>query len=178
LDINIVKLINNLREINMPAGRLNIILGIKKTYLIDDTYNASPESTLAALDFINKLKFKACRRIVVLGEMLELGSFTDKGHELVGKSIYSSNIDFLFAVGEKARGIIRGAIESGFPKDKTFYFNDTNTAGRFLQEFLEINDIVLIKGSQGVRMEKIVKEVMAEPLKAKNILVRQNKAWS
>lgn len=177
LNINIVKLIENLKSINMPAGRLNIISGIKNTYLIDDTYNASPESTLAALDFLNKLKFKNCRRIAVLGEMLELGSFTDRGHKMVGESVHSLNIDFLFAVGEKARGYTRGAIEAGFSKDKIFYFNDSESAGRFLQEFLELNDIVLIKGSQGIRMERVVKEVMSEPLKAKDILVRQNKNW-
>lgn len=176
LGLNLVDILNNLASFCMPPGRLNIIGGIKNTYIIDDTYNASPESTVAALDFLDKINFSECRKILVIGEMLELGSYTEKGHQLVGQEA-SKIVDIVIAVGEKARGVIRGAIDSGFDKNKTFYFNDTSSAGRFLQELLELKDIILIKGSQGSRMEKIVKEIMANPLEAKEKLVRQDDSW-
>ena len=95
----------------------------------------------------------------------------------IGTRNSNNNMDMIIAVGEKSRDIIRGAIDKGFPKDKTFYFNKSDDAGRFLQEKLQVNDLVLIKGSQGVRMERVVKEVMAEPLKAEELLVRQEKSW-
>ncbi|MCF7819968.1 MAG: hypothetical protein K9M44_00650 [Candidatus Pacebacteria bacterium] len=176
LGLNLMEILSSLSDFSMPPGRLNIISGIKHTYIIDDTYNASPESTLAALDFLSKMKFSNSRKILVMGEMLELGSYTEKGHQLVGEEA-SKVVDVLIAVGEKARGIIRGAIEAGFDKDKCFYFNDSDSAGRFLQELVELNDIVLVKGSQGSRMEKVVKEIMANPLEAESKLVRQNQSW-
>jgi len=177
LGLNLVDILHNLADFCLPPGRLNVIAGIKDSYIIDDTYNASPESALAALDFLAKMKFSQCRKIFVIGEMLELGSYTEKGHQLVGQEA-SQVVDIIIAVGEKSRAIIRGAIAKGFDKNKTFYFNDVPSAGRFLQELLELKDIILIKGSQGSRMEKIVKEVMANPLEAKDKLVRQNSSWS
>ncbi len=178
LGMNLVDVAQALESFRMPAGRMNIISGIKDTFLIDDTYNASPESTKLALKLIQQMKFSGpMRKLVVLGDMLELGSYTEEGHREVGHMIADHNMDMIIAVGEKSRDIIRGAIDKGFPKDKTFYFNKSDDAGRFLQEKLQVNDLVLIKGSQGVRMERVVKEVMAEPLKAEELLVRQEKSW-
>jgi UDP-N-acetylmuramyl pentapeptide synthase len=62
-------------------------------------------------------------------------------------------------------------------EDKVFKFGDNKTAGRFLQDLIKRGDIILIKGSQGARMEQIIKELMADPLKASSLLVRQSKEW-
>jgi UDP-N-acetylmuramoyl-tripeptide--D-alanyl-D-alanine ligase len=112
-----------------------------------------------------------------MGEMLELGSYTEEGHREVGRKVAELNPEFLIVAGEKTRDIIRGAKDLGFDKNKCFYFNNNIEAGKFLQEKLKENDLVLVKGSQGARMEKVVKEIMARPLQAKNILIRQEKNW-
>lgn len=177
LKINLVQALEGLNNFKMPRARMNIISGIKNTYIIDDTYNSSPSSSLSALSLMQSMKFKNSRKLVVMGEMLELGSYTEEGHREVGRKVAELNPEFLIVAGEKTRDIIRGAKDLGFDKNKCFYFNNNIEAGKFLQEKLKENDLVLVKGSQGARMEKVVKEIMARPLQAKNILIRQEKNW-
>ncbi|MFP4514489.1 MAG: UDP-N-acetylmuramoyl-tripeptide--D-alanyl-D-alanine ligase [Parcubacteria group bacterium] len=177
LKLNLVKALEGLNNFRMPKARMNVILGIKNTYLIDDTYNSSPNSSLSALNLMQSMNFKDSRYIVVMGEMLELGPYTQEGHREVGRKVAELNPALLIVVGEKSRDIIRGAIELGFDKKKCFYFNSNLEAGKFLQEKIKENDLILVKGSQSARMEKVVKEVMAKPLQAKDILIRQEKNW-
>jgi len=109
--------------------------------------------------------------------MLELGTYTEAGHREVGEKTAELGIDVLICVGEKTRDIIRGARNKGMSEDHVFYFSNNKEAGTFIQNRLHENDLVLIKGSQGARMEQITKELMAEPLKAGEILIRQTAEW-
>lgn len=178
LEFNIIDLINCLKNFKNPTGRMNILPGIKNTIIIDDTYNSSPESSLIALDFLEKIKkTKNSRRIVVLGDMLELGNYSEDGHRLVGEKVAKIGVDEIILVGERARDIGRGAIDNKFNKELIFHFTNSEDAGLFLQDRISENDVVLIKGSQGVRLEKAVKEIMAEPEKAGELLVRQTDEW-
>ena len=177
LNLNLVQAVEGLTDFTMPKGRMNVLEAIKNSYVIDDTYNSSPASSISALELLKQIKFKKSRKIVVLGEMLELGGYSEAGHREVGKNISDLNPSYLITVGKKTRDIIRGAKEKGYDKSKCFYFNNTEEAGKFLQEKMKEGDLVLIKGSQGARMEKVVKEVMARPLQAKDILIRQEKSW-
>jgi len=110
--------------------------------------------------------------------MLELGKFCEEAHRQIGEYVINSKVDKLIAVGERARDIIRGAKKAGMKEDDMFHFADSNTAGRFVQERIKKGDLILIKGSQGVRMERIVKEIMRDPLKAEDLLVRQGAEWT
>lgn len=178
LEFNIIDLINCLKNFKNPTGRMNILPGIKNTIIIDDTYNSSPESSLIALDFLEKIKkTKNSRRIVVLGDMLELGNYSENGHRLVGEKVAKIGVDEIILVGERARDIGRGAIDNKFNKELIFHFTNPEDAGLFLQDRISEHDVVLIKGSQGVRLEKTVKEIMAEPEKARELLVRQTDEW-
>lgn len=178
LEFNIIDLINCLKNFKNPTGRMNILPGIKNTIIIDDTYNSSPESSLIALDFLEKIKkTKNSRRIVVLGDMLELGNYSEDGHRLVGEKVAKIGVDEIILVGERARDIGRGAIDNKFNKELIFHFTNPEDAGLFLQDRISEHDVVLIKGSQGVRLEKTVKEIMAEPEKARELLVRQTDEW-
>jgi len=178
LEFNIIDLINCLKNFKNPTGRMNILPGVKNTIIIDDTYNSSPESSLIALDFLEKIKkTKNSRRIVVLGDMLELGNYSEDGHRLVGEKVAKIGVDEIILVGERARDIGRGAIDNKFNKELIFHFTNPEDAGLFLQDRISENDVVLIKGSQGVRLEKVVKEIMAEPEKAGELLVRQTDEW-
>jgi len=173
-NMNLVEISRALKDFYLPPGRMNLIKGIKHTLIIDDTYNASPQSTNSALEFIRKIDLgEKGRKWAILGDMMELGSYTEKGHLLVGKEVFESGFDILVVVGERALDIARAAREAGMRKEDIFNFDASPEAGRFVQERMEEGDLLFIKGSQKVRMEKIVKEIMADPLNAPNLLVRQ-----
>lgn len=173
-DFNLIEISQALRKFISPKGRMNVIQGIKNTVIIDDTYNASPQSTISALETAGKIPIaEGARKYAVLGDMLELGSQSERGHKEVGKKVFSAGINKLLVVGERARDIARGAVKAGMLKDDIFEFAAAAEAGKFIQQRIGAGDLILVKGSQGMRMEKVVKEIMAEPLRAKELLVRQ-----
>lgn len=177
--LNLHAMIESLKKFEPPKGRMNIILGVKNTLLIDDTYNSSPLAAAKALHQLSLINFNNYhKKYAVLGDMLELGDFTEQAHQELGQAVVEHKIDYLVAVGEKSRDIVRGAIKRGMAKDDCFSFARAEEAGRFLQPRISDGDLLLIKGSQGMRMEKIVKELMAEPWRAEELLVRQGKEWA
>mgnify|MGYP000131122006 CR=1 FL=1 len=158
-----------------PPGRMRVIPGIKGSCLIDDTYNSSPIAVETALTTMRELRgFK--RKIAVLGDMLELGQFSTREHERMGELVATA-VDVLFTVGIRSRKTAEGALEHGLSEKYIRQYEDAEKAGKELQAFLEPGDVVLIKGSQGIRAERIVEEVMAEPERAFELLVRQDASW-
>jgi UDP-N-acetylmuramoyl-tripeptide--D-alanyl-D-alanine ligase len=120
--------------------------------ILDDTYNASPQSTLAALNLLDELEG---RKVAVLGDMLELGAYARRGHEMVGIRA-SEVVDELICVGELAMWIAQAAGQSGLSSKKIQMVDDVQAAIAFLRPRLTAQDIVLVKGSRGMRMERIV----------------------
>jgi len=176
--MNLVEIADSLSDFSLPAGRMNVLPGIKHSFIIDDTYNSSPEAAISAVKILGKIKIdNNAKKYAIMGDMLEIGSFTEEGHQLVGKKIAAEQIDVLVAVGERSRDFIRGAKEAGLEDEQIFYFDKPEEAGRFLQNRIKEGDILLVKGSQGARMEKVVKELIAEPERADKLLVRQSKEW-
>ncbi|MDD5527461.1 MAG: UDP-N-acetylmuramoyl-tripeptide--D-alanyl-D-alanine ligase [Patescibacteria group bacterium] len=176
--MNLVEIAAVLKNFVSPKGRMRLIDGIKHSLIIDDSYNASPQSSLAAIDFIKRIETeKPFRKIAVLGDMLELGAYSEKGHREVGSAIAAAKFDLLVTVGELARDISRGAKEAGLNEEQIFNFSHNPEAGKFVQDRLKEGDLLLIKGSQGARMEQVVKELMADPLRAGELLVRQGAEW-
>lgn len=159
-----------------PTGRMRLIPGLKNTLIIDDSYNSSPLAAQKALWQLGNLKTKG-RRFAVLGDMLELGSYTETGHQEVGAAAAEYGVDYLITVGEMSRDMVRGAIKKGLGKNNCFNFPTSTEAGKFLQQQIGPGDLILVKGSQGVRMERVVKELMAEPQRAGELLVRQGRDW-
>lgn len=179
--MNLVEIAEALKKYEPPAGRLHLIRGIKNTWLIDDTYNSSPSSSLGALELLEKMSNQNSdgdpgRKIVAFGDMLELGSFTEEAHRKVGARA-AQVADILLAVGEKSIFMADEAKKNGLAKENVWYFASSEEAGRELQDLIKDGDIILVKGSQSIRMEKIVKELMAEPERAKELLVRQEGGW-
>jgi UDP-N-acetylmuramoyl-tripeptide--D-alanyl-D-alanine ligase len=133
---------------------------------------------ISALRDIKQIPISASqRRIVALGEMLELGEYSDSAHRSVGEEVVRSGVDTLVLCGTLARTIEEQAVASGMDPSSIHWFATSDQAGRFLQDLIHSGDIILVKGSQGSRMEKIVKELMAEPLQAPFLLVRMNDEW-
>lgn len=156
-----------------PKGRLKIIEGIKNSWLIDDTYNASPASTRLALETLKEIP--AERRIAVLGDMLELGEFTEQAHREIGE-LASRTADALVCVGPRAKFIAQSAAEK-MPAENIMTFETSDEAKTKIQELIRERDLVLLKGSQGARMEKIMAEIIAHPENKKELLVRQSSRW-
>ncbi len=178
MGMNLVEVAAALANFKSPKGRMKLIDGIKGTMIIDDTYNASPQSCLAAIDFIGRINTgKDFSKVAVLGDMLELGSVSDEAHEQVGRSLAEKGFDLLITCGERSRAIGAGALKGGMKEEQIFHFPNNGEAGRFAQERIRKGDLILVKGSQGARMEKVVKELMADPLHAEDLLVRQGKEW-
>lgn len=132
--------------------RLVAVRGKSGALLLDDTYNASPQSTLAALNLLEELDG---RKIAVLGDMLELGQYEQQGHEMVG--IRAAEIaELLVTVGQRAHIIAQAAREAGLPAEKIIEVETTSEATDVLVDVLSSQDVVLIKGSRGMQMDAIV----------------------
>jgi UDP-N-acetylmuramoyl-tripeptide--D-alanyl-D-alanine ligase len=173
--INLVEAGAALENFSLPVGRMNLLCGIKNTHIIDDTYNSSPTSAGAALESLGEIKAK--RKIAVLGDMLELGQEEELQHKAMGKKFAEIRGDIFFAVGDRMKKAGEELVKNNFPEKDIFYFENPNEAGRKLQEIMREGDLILVKGSQGMRMEKIVEEVVANPLETENILCRQTERW-
>lgn len=182
LGINLLDIAEALRGYVPPPGRMRLIPGIKHTLALDDTYNASPESVHAALETLAAIP--GGRKIAALGDMREIGIYTEQAHRAVGVRA-AGFCDMLLCVGPAARFIAEEARAHGMRKnirhpasDGVFVFDDARAAGRALEPLLREGDIVLVKGSQAMRMERLVEEVMAEPERASELLVRQEEYWT
>lgn len=158
-----------------PAGRMRLVRGLKDTLIIDDTYNASPAATLAALEALHMV-VSARRRIAAIGDMLELGRHSVEEHRKLGAAA-AKYADLLVTVGFRARDIAQGALDAGMADEKILQFEDSSKAGDELKNMLEAGDCVLVKGSQSMRMERVVEECMTEPERAQTLLVRQDAEW-
>jgi UDP-N-acetylmuramoyl-tripeptide--D-alanyl-D-alanine ligase len=172
--LNLVEIAEALSFYRGERGRLRLIPGIKQSYLLDDSYNSSPASAENALRLLADLP--ASRKIAVLGDMLELGEYTIAAHEAIGQ-LAAEVVDLLVTVGPRSKFLAASAKQAGLKSEDVYSFDTADQAKLAVQSLIEEGDLVLIKGSQGMRMEKIVLEVMAEPQKAPELLVRQYGKW-
>ena len=144
-----------LLDVEVSPMRLQIIKN-KKFIIINDAYNANPDSVKAAIDILLELG-DGRRKVAVLGDMLELGEKEQEMHYEVGE--YLKNIDVLLTVGRLAEHIAFGAKCAGLTKDNIYCCKDNMSAVAKLEEILQLNDMVLVKGSRGMHMEYIVKGI-------------------
>lgn len=177
MGMNLLDISEALKTYVPARGRTNLVAGLKGSLIIDDSYNASsPESTLEALRLLRDMDVSG-KKIAVIGDMLEMGSATEQGHREVGR-VAAEVVDELVTFGPRAKFIADEAMKHGLSQDKiSMVDEDHRMVERILQNGLEKGDVILVKGSQGMRLEKVVKMVMAHPMKAKALLVRQSDTW-
>jgi UDP-N-acetylmuramoyl-tripeptide--D-alanyl-D-alanine ligase len=175
LNINLVDAVEDVSKYTTPRGRMSLIKGIKGSTIIDDTYNSSPVAIKSALDTLKEIKTKN-RRIAILGDMMELGKHTVPAHKEAG-IFAATSCDLLVTVGLRSRTLAESAIDTGLDEDSVLQFDESVEAGEYIKSIIKEGDIILVKGSQSTRMEKIVKEIMAEPFSAPDLLVRQEEEW-
>lgn len=172
---NPVKAIEGLLDYRSQPGRMKILEGVKNSLIIDDSYNSSPVALFESLDTLKSIKC-AGRKIVILGDMMEIGRYSIDEHKKAG-ALVAEFADFIFTVGVRAKCINDGALERGFSPEKIFNFGDSREAGKQVEIMVQPGDIVLVKGSQSARMERAVEEIMNDPMKKEELLVRQEQSW-
>jgi len=170
------QVIDALQNFRLPKGRLNILEGANDAIIIDDTYNANPESVRYALETLAKKTGK--RKVAILGDMRELGKFSNKDHAEIGKYINSLNLDLFIGVGNLAQVICQNVNNT---QTKVLWTENSETFSKLFEDKLlklQEGDVILVKGSQGQRMEKIVKLLLRNPQDAHKLLVRQDARWN
>jgi UDP-N-acetylmuramoyl-tripeptide--D-alanyl-D-alanine ligase len=138
-------------------------------------YNSSPDAVMSALATLKELECSGSK-IVALGDMMELGQYSAEEHRKVGREVLGV-ADVLITVGQRSRATADEAIKTGFNAECVHSFDTSVEAGEFLEKMVKPFDIILVKGSQSIRMERIVKMLMKDSSKAESLLVRQEKEW-
>ncbi|MDP1689494.1 MAG: UDP-N-acetylmuramoyl-tripeptide--D-alanyl-D-alanine ligase [bacterium] len=164
--LNLVRIAENLKNYRALKGRSLILKGVKDTLIIDDSYNASPMSMHAGLDTLKSLKAK--RKIAVLGDMLEIGEYTLEAHEEIGRLVAKS-ADLLITVGSRAKFIAEGAKKAKMQRKYIKEFETADDARIAVQDIMRKGDLVLVKASRSMELDKIVEEIrMPDELNIKN----------
>ncbi len=175
--MNLVEISEALKQYVPPRGRMNLISGIKGSLIIDDTYNAAPDSTLEALKALKEMKTPG-RRVAILSDMLELGEKTEESHRAAGKAAADS-CDVLIAFGNASVFIAEEARAAGMDPKNVHYVTEGahDKIEQIIQNWIKKGDVLLVKGSQSMRMEKVVYKLMSHPEHAERLLVRHTPRW-
>lgn len=173
LGIDMLESIKNISDYKTPPGRLSLLEGIKNSFIIDDTYNSSPAAAHEAVEVLKE--FKGGRKIAILGDMLELGKYTEEEHLKLGEKVREA-IDVLITVGPRAR-IIADVVKDKIAEENIFCFDKYEEVIPVIEKIISEKDIILVKGSQKMRLEKIVEKIMKNKENKKSLLCRQDKEW-
>lgn len=149
---------DGIRDFKLSSSRLEKKVTKRGVTLIDDTYNANYDSMKASIELLGKVCDK--RKVAILGDMLELGEYTKEYHTNLGDVVVENGIDILITIGENSKLIGKRAIDLGFSKENIYSFDKENESYLFLDEFLNSDDIVLLKGSHGIHLIGIVDYLM------------------
>ena len=150
-----------------PLGQRAEVLTLHgNLVVINDSYNSNPRAMERMLETLAGWP-RARQRIVVAGEMLELGPSSPELHREVGRQCAEARVDWLVAVQGDARFFLEGATRGGMPAERAHFFSDAEQAGTFCRTIVEPGDVVLVKGSRGVHLEKVAE--MLESLPARSL---------
>ncbi len=154
LNIDLEEIKQGIENFELTQKRMEIITLKNGTKVINDSYNASYESMKASLQYL--AKFNQPRKIAVLGDMLELGDFSEDLHIKVGEEVEKNKIDLLLCMGKEAANIVKGASEAGMELDKIKYYKTQEEIVEFLKENMSSSDVILFKASNGMKFYNMV----------------------
>ncbi|MBI2025316.1 UDP-N-acetylmuramoyl-tripeptide--D-alanyl-D-alanine ligase [Candidatus Kaiserbacteria bacterium] len=168
-NISLADALEALENYEPPAGRGRLLLGKNDSVIIDDSYNSSPAAVEEALVTLKSFPTSG-RRIAVLGDMLELGRYSVMEHDRIG-ALARASADMVVAVGIRAK-----AFAAAHGNTDVVLFDNANSAALALPDLIKEDDVILVKGSQSIRMERIVEALLADPADSVK-LVRQEREW-
>ncbi|MFZ5944152.1 MAG: UDP-N-acetylmuramoyl-tripeptide--D-alanyl-D-alanine ligase [Bacillota bacterium] len=154
LNLSWAEIKQGLAEVKLTDMRLQIVKGKGGAQIVNDTYNANPTSMEAALKVLAGMSGQ--RKIAVLGDMYELGRYQEEGHKRMGAVAYKEKIDIIVAVGDLGMLIGMGAMDAGMRQESVILAQTNDDALEYLQKNISKGDVVLVKGSRGMKMENIV----------------------
>jgi UDP-N-acetylmuramoyl-tripeptide--D-alanyl-D-alanine ligase len=165
------------KNFSLPKGRSTILTGIKKSVIIDSSYNASPSAVTAFLELMGTLREQTKRPSVFLfGDMRELGDEAEETHKAIAEKIPDA-IQYVFLVGPLTKSYVLPELKRSKKLKELRWFPDARAAGKYLRENLPVDSLVLIKGSQNtIFLEETVRMLLADPADAV-LLCRQDKYW-
>ena len=156
LDIPFEKMKAGIEQFELTKSRMELIKIKNDITIINDCYNANYDSMKAGIEYLAKTKNS--RKIAILGDMLELGEFSNDLHEKVGEEIIKNNIDILVTVG-KMGSVIANTVKNANKNKEVFAFDNNEEAINCVKDILREGDIVLIKASNGMKFKNIVDEL-------------------
>lgn len=151
LNFSVQQMKRGLKNFQSPARRLNVITLPNESVLIDDSFNANPQSVKVATDVLCELG-KNKTKVAVIGSMLELGKYSNEAHREIGHYIAKQPVDMLFTLGHKAKRIGKVAINKGLRKNKVHHFTDQNKLHRRLKSSIKPRTVILVKGSHRMNL--------------------------
>ena len=151
-----------LSQVDLTPMRCQVLETPGGYRVINDTYNACYDSMRAGLDLLASLKKESNRSIAVLGDMLELGENCIPAHRRVGQYVVESGVDYLVTVGTRSRQIVIGAVSNGFITERVWSVPDIDSAVEVLHSLVQETDVILVKGSRSMQMEKVVAAMVGE----------------
>ncbi|WP_073025020.1 UDP-N-acetylmuramoyl-tripeptide--D-alanyl-D-alanine ligase [Lutispora thermophila] len=154
MKMNIEKIKSGLAKFAPGKMRMEIFNTDDGIRVINDSYNANPDSTSAAIEVLKNMPCHG-RRVLIIGDMMELGDYSEIGHKRVGEKAAESNIDIIITIGEKAKDVCKGALNKGMGDRQIYHFKDNAAAISQLISILLPKDTVLIKGSRVMKLEEI-----------------------
>ena len=160
LKVSPEEIIRGISEFSPGGMRMNII-SHKGFKIINDAYNASPQSTESAICVLRDIG-RGGRTFAVLGDMLELGEYSEKAHYDAGRFAAENRIEYIIAVGKNSRLIAQGALDAGAVPANVKSFDSNMRAFEFVKNLISEGDTVLVKGSRGMKMEEIVNALLRQ----------------
>jgi UDP-N-acetylmuramoyl-tripeptide--D-alanyl-D-alanine ligase len=154
MGIPVADCIDRVEYYKSSPGKMNIVSGMNSSIIIDDSYNANPQSFQAALEILKEFKVRE-KKGVVCGDMLELGPYGEKYHRELGAKMAEMLFDFVIVAGPLSKFTVEEALKQGFPPKKILHVKDSEEAGKLCREMAAPGDWVLVKGSRSTRMEKV-----------------------
>lgn len=156
-DIPDESILEGIKHFELTKRRMEIIERGDGIKIIDASYNASYDSMKAEIEAL--LEFKSDRKIAILGDMLELGEYARELHEKVGEEVYKNNVDILITVGENSKYIAKKALDLGMKAENVFIYDINENAISKIKDIMKIGDAILIKASNGMNFNDIVRSI-------------------
>ena len=160
MKINKEEIQRGISSFELTKKRMEIVKLKNGATIINDSYNASFESMKASIEYLASTN--ANRKIAVLGDMFELGDFSEELHRKVGKEVADNSIDKLFTIGESAKYIMEEAIKNGISDKNVFYANTQEELIKMLKQELQSEDTILVKASNGMKLFDVVEKLKLE----------------
>lgn len=152
------QIVNGVKDVKMSKKRMEVVNLKDDITLINDTYNASFESIKEALKYITSLS--KGRKIAVLGDVLELGEFSEKVHRKIGEEVIKQKVDMLICCGKNSKNICEVALENGMKKENVYYENNLKGVLKRIKEKMQKDDVILLKASNAMNFSEIANELI------------------